>query len=155
MHQQYSRQQVEKRGLSNELIARVNDVASLTAAQIDDVAQNVGKVWGDECGIKTNQIRNIFGYISSARNVYEGVKRGAKNKSLDDVKTMLIFLKPKLAYSAGRQKSIKESNLDKFYRAAINGIEKTTQDKLDTALNNFLKLSEAIVAYHKYYESER
>ena len=82
MHQQNT----EVRGLNNDLINRVSDISALSASQIDDVAQKVGEAWGKEHKIQTNQIRNIFGYISSARNMYEGVKRGSKKNTLEDVK---------------------------------------------------------------------
>jgi len=136
--------------VKGDYITRVADVASLTPSQIDEIADGVGETW-KRIGIKTNQIRNIYGCISSARNAFASWRRGSKRKSLEDVKNMLVFLKPRLAYAAGRMTKIRESEMDRFYRSAINGLEKVPAEKLEGALDNFFRLSEAIVAYHKYH----
>ncbi len=63
----------------------------------------------------------------------------------------LILLKPKLAYASGRQSKVKP-----FYELMKKGIDATIsldpKDKF-VALNNLISITEAIVAYHKFYEN--
>jgi len=91
--------------------------------------------------LKTNQIRNFYAAVSKMKIDYE------KKPTYEAIKMDLIMLKPKLAYAAGRQKSVK-----KFYylmNDAIQGVEAST-DK-PKAIENFFALIESVVAYHKYY----
>jgi len=130
----------------DDAIKKVKNIQELTINQIDEIAECVAKILNDK-KIKTNQIRNVYGYISRVRNYYNN-----KSNDIDEVKNMLIFLKPKLAYIAGRIGQVKKSKMDKFYRAAIDSInEAITDEQKKKALDNFFKLSEAIVAYHRYY----
>lgn len=129
----------------NNAIQLVQDIKNLTISQIDEIADKVAHVLSVE-KIKTNQIRNVYGYISRVRNSFN--KRTKKN---EEIKNMIIFLKPKLAYIAGRIDKVKESKMDKFYKTAIDSISNTNNEELEKALDNFFKLSEAIVAYHRYY----
>ncbi|HOK01240.1 MAG TPA: type III-A CRISPR-associated protein Csm2 [Spirochaetota bacterium] len=132
------------------LISQVGNISALTAADIDRIADGVGRICKQN-KVKTNQIRNIYGHITAARNSYKKLKSQNSN-NYEEVKTKLIFLKPKLAYSAGRLSDVKKSKIHEFYKKAIDGLQNRSGVDLQRALDNFFKLSEAIVAYHKYYE---
>ena len=69
-----------------------------------------------------------------------------KGEVTDEIRRDLILLKPKLAYSAGRQRAVKP-----FYELLSKAID-ATKDSTDKvkSLNNFIALVETIVAYHKY-----
>jgi len=137
---------VETNSQMDDAITKVRSIQDLTIAQIDKIAECVAKVLKDK-NIKTNQIRNVYGYISKVRNYYN-----SKPGSNEEVKNMLVFLKPKLAYIAGRIVQVKNSGMDKFYRAAIDSVvEAKNSEHQKKALDNFFKLAEAIVAYHRYY----
>ncbi len=104
-----------------------------------------GEYWGKKLkdgGIKTNQIRNLYGAIQHIR-----VHAGRPNPDTDDINRRLIFLKPKLAYASGRQPRLKE--LREFLVGAIDSVVKS-QDP-EKARENFFVLMESIVAYHKFY----
>jgi CRISPR type III-A-associated protein Csm2 len=74
---------------------------------------------------------------------------------------MLVLLKPKLAFAAGRQHAVRK-NFKPFMDAAINGVlnapDTNPEDKENKktgkqrALENYLALIESVVAYHKFYE---
>jgi CRISPR-associated protein Csm2 len=127
----------------------VNDLAILNSEDIDSIAENVVKI-KQLNEIKTNQIRNIFSSISKQRNEFKKVKYGnteEDKKILEKIKGDIILLKPMLAYAAGRQKSVK--SYQEFMKDVI---DKTVKSKdLKSALKNFFLLSEAVIAYHKFY----
>jgi len=142
-----------------ELTKKVSEIGALTPGDIDAIAERAAKYWSDvdtngrpgRNGVKTNQIRNIYGYISVSRNMFKSMKRQEKGHTMEEVKNTLIFLKPRLAYAAGRDNKIKDKQIDQFFRAAINSLERCEKARLESALDSFFKLSEAIVAYHRYY----
>lgn len=64
------------------------------------------------------------------------------------VERSLILLKPKLAYAAGRHKTLK--GFHSFMVQAIDGV--VNSNKKEKALTNFFDLLEAVVAYHKFHD---
>lgn len=149
--------QREQRGQGNQggqpdlmadQIKKVAKLWELKLGEIDDIAQKAAQSWR---GIKTNQIRNIYGYISISRNAYKTLNLKEGGHTAEEVRDMLIFLKPRLAYAAGRDNKIKDAKIEQFFRSAVNGLEQCDKEKLKGALDKFFKLSEAIVAYHRYY----
>ncbi len=139
------------KGNAPNFISEVSNLGRLSASKIDQIAAQVGEDWNKR-RVKTNQLRNIYGYISSARNLYDKANRSSQGKTLEDVKIKLIFLKPRLAYIAGRKTEVKDARIFDFYKNAIVGIEKASDEQLSETLKKFFDLSEAIIAYHKYYE---
>jgi len=84
--------------------------------------------------LTTNQLRKFFGEVK--RQQMNGYN-----------KTDFVLLKPKLAYAVGRTKGT--SKIKDFYEVlciAIDTVEKQEHFK------NFIKIFEAIVAYHKAAE---
>lgn len=116
---------------------------SATPQEINQRAEEKAKVFKKD-GLKTNQIRNFYASITRLRVDFE--KNGKKYS--DDLETTLIFLKPKLAYAAGRQKAVKDHFYD-FMKDAIDGVLEST-DK-EKGMKNFFALVESVVAYHKFY----
>ncbi len=93
--------------------------------------------WAQKAGkhfkfMTTSQIRKFFGEV---RRIH-----GALDKHKNDIP----MLRAQLAYAAGRNKSVKsfQSTFDPLL------IEVDTDEK---KFNNFVKLLEATVAYHKFY----
>jgi len=127
----------------------VKDLAILNAEDIDSIAENVVK--NKQLNeIKTNQIRNIFSSISKQRNEFKKVKHGnteEDKKILEKIKRDIILLKPMLAYAAGRQKNVKV--YQEFMKDVID--KTVNSEDLKSALKNFFLLSEAVIAYHKFY----
>lgn len=94
-------------------------------------------------GLKTNQIRNFYAAITRLRVDFERAK-----KFTDEIESSLVFLKPKLAYAAGRQKAVRD-NFYPFMKQQIDDVL-ACEDK-EKALKNFFSLIEGVVAYHKFY----
>lgn len=92
--------------------------------------------------VKTSQLRNVFSDINRIRMEW---KFG--NITEDELPKRLFLLKPKLAYAAGRHKSVE--GLKKELEKAIDAVAKSSKKR--DAGNNFFKFVEAVVAYHKYY----
>lgn len=103
--------------------------------------------------LKTSQLRNFYSAVLQVRQEYERQQGAFTNK----IKTMLVLLKPKLAFAAGRQHAVRKS-FKPFMDAAINGVLNAPDTKIDKksgkqrALENYLALIESVVAYHKFYE---
>lgn len=97
--------------------------------------------------LNSNQLRKFFGAV---RNIEK------KNEEWSDIEPELYLLKPKLAISLGR--NLIPEDFFKVMNACLNKIDvgETDDDDDDEKkenFNNFVKFFEAIVAYHKYYES--
>lgn len=111
--------------------------------------------------LKTHQLRNVFSSIEKMRTAFK-----RKKQYDDEIEMDLIMLKPKIAYAAGRQKSVK-NNFYYFVEAAIDAVEivgqkrsegneeeqKANQEAANKALQKFFALMESVVGYHKFYES--
>ncbi len=119
----------------------ITDLGTLTPDDINELAKLKGKEFAKD--IKTNQIRNVYGAISRIRNEFHK----NPNKLSENIQRDLIMLKPKLAYAAGKNKSVKP--FQELFEDAINAVIRA--EKPIIALQNFLFFSEAIVAYHKFF----
>lgn len=107
--------------------------------------------------LKTHQLRNVFSAIEKMRTKAKGVKRTMKDKEDErkdvvyrEIEADLILLKPKIAYAAGRQKSVRY-HFFPFVEAAINAVE--ASENKDLAVKNFFALMESVVGYHKFFET--
>jgi CRISPR type III-A-associated protein Csm2 len=85
--------------------------------------------------LTTNQLRKFFGEVKHQQ--MEGYNP-----------TDFVLLKPKLAYAVGRTKE--KSKIEDFYFVIANAID---QVKTENHFKNFIKIFEAIVAYHKAAEA--
>lgn len=87
--------------------------------------------------MSTTQLRKFFGEIKRIQAM------GFDNP---DAKDDVLMLKPKLAYAVGRDKG--ETKLGDFYKQmsiALDAIDIQNTKHF----NNFIKIFEAVVAYHK------
>ena len=85
--------------------------------------------------LTTSQLRKFFGEVKRQQMV--GYNQ-----------TDFILLKPKLAYAVGR--ADKDSKIRDFYEVLAPAIDLVSNE---TEFRNFIKIFEAIVAYHKVAES--
>ena len=118
----------------------------IDANALNSLAEQKGKAFALDDKINTNQIRNIFGEIIKIRTRYK------VDSKYETIRKDLILLKPKLAYAAARQPKKMESFKDTFVK--LIDLVENSQDK-NTAIKSFFEFSEAIVAYHKYFEEKK
>ena len=88
--------------------------------------------------LTTTQLRKFFGEV----------KRQQALGFNENDKTDFILLKPKLAYAVARAKD-DDAKIHDFYWVISNAIDLV---KTESQFRNFIKLFEAIVAYHKANE---
>ena len=101
----------------------------------DDLNPKTKKTLGNK--LTTNQLRKFFGEVK--RQQMSGYDQ-----------TDFVLLKPKLAYAVGRAKQ-KDSKIKDFYLVISDAIGKV---KNEQHFKNFIKIFEAIVAYHKAAEEK-
>lgn len=105
-------------------------------------AEEKGKTLSHD--LKTNQVRNFFSAVIAIKNKVELM---GKEFKYEDIETELILLKPKLAYAAGRQTTVRP--FKSFVDEALEALQKSKDKR--KALDNFFNLIESFVAYHKFY----
>lgn len=88
--------------------------------------------------LTTNQLRKFFGEVK--RQQLQGYNE-----------TDFVLLKPKLAYAVGRSKG-KNPKIKDFYMVMSDAIDKVNNPE---QFINFIKIFEAIVAYHKATEEKK
>jgi CRISPR type III-A-associated protein Csm2 len=131
----------------------------ISAEDLHDLAKENASIFVKKDRLKTHQLRNVFSAVEKSRNTYRNLKmeegkvdESVTLKSIEDLVGQLILLKPKIAYAAGRQKTVRY-NFFPFVSDSINAV-KNAQDK-DKALENFFILMESVVGYHKFFETDR
>lgn len=95
----------------------------------------------NEAKLTTNQLRKFFGEVK--RQQMSGYDE-----------TDFVLLKPKLAYAVGRAKNA-NAKINDFYHVISNAIDCVKSDNKEESekrFKNFIKIFEAIVAYHKAAE---
>lgn len=120
-------------------------ISQNTAAEINQKAEEHGETFA-EIGVTKSQLRNIYGAVRRARNELEYEDDG----SVEQARSSLQLLKPKLAYAAARDdemEQVKQSVLDLMD-------EFNVFDGDDEQLAAFFETMEGIVAYHAYYHEE-
>jgi CRISPR-associated protein Csm2 len=103
-----------------------------------NVTEDFGKKLKDQ-GLTTSQIRQVF---SKLKNI--------EAKGFAQQRTEFMMLKPFIAYAAGRQQKV--AGLQSFKTSISKAIDTVFADgesKEETRFNNFCKLFEAILAYHR------
>ncbi len=89
--------------------------------------------------LTTGQLRKFFGEVKR-------IETAGVQKCKDD----LVMLKPLLAYAVGRAK--KENRIKEFSEEITNAIDAVLEgEDIEGGFRNFVKILEAIVAYHKRY----
>lgn len=131
----------------------------MSPQKLNDLARSSAETIAQKDRLKTHQLRNVFSSIEKMRTLHKRIVK-AKDESevkkmKDDLEMQLIMLKPKLAYAAGRQKSVRY-NFFPLVEDAVDGVDKAlksekTEDH-DKAYSRFFALMESVVAYHKFYE---
>lgn len=94
--------------------------------------------------LTTSQLRKFFGEIK--RQQMSGYDE-----------TDFVLLKPKLAYAVGRAKDA-NAKINDFYHVISNAIDCVKSDNKEESekrFKNFIKVFEAIVAYHKAAEESK
>jgi len=113
--------------------------------ETDDFAKEFGKHLGTEEKVdkkilreklNTNQLRKFFGEVKRQQ------MRGYNP-------TDFILLKPKLAYAVGRAPG-NNPKIKDFYKVLSHAIDQVTNED---QFKRFIKIFEAIVAYHKAAEN--
>jgi CRISPR-associated protein Csm2 len=135
------------------------DLLNMSPQKLNDLARSSAETIAQKDRLKTHQLRNVFSSIEKMRTLHKRIVK-AKDESevkkmKDDLEMQLIMLKPKLAYAAGRQKSVRY-NFFPLVEDAVDGVDKAlksekTEDH-DKAYSRFFALMESVVAYHKFYE---
>lgn len=97
--------------------------------------------------LTTSQLRKFFGEMRRIQADFEFAKSD------------IPMLKPKLAYSVGRSYKAKfrraETKIQEFFDEISTGLSYIRSDaNFEADFNNFVKVVEAIVAYHKYHGGE-
>lgn len=98
----------------------------------------------NEPKLTTNQLRKFFGEVK--RQQLTGYNE-----------TDFVLLKPKLAYAVGRAKDA-NAKINDFYFVIANAIDlvkSDNQEESEKRFKNFIKIFEAIVAYHKAAEESK
>ena len=119
---------------------------TMPAQVIDKTAEDAAKQFKAD-GLKTTQIRNFYSAITRLRQDFVE----AKKQLTPQIERELVLLKPKLAYSAGRQKAVRAHFYD-FMKTNIDEVLAANNKPL--AMDNFFALVESVVAYHKFYGGE-
>lgn len=118
-------------GISNEAVEWAKSFGEyLTKRDVKDV-------------LSTSQLRKFFGELRRIDSDFSHKKND------------IIMLKPMLAYAVGRDK--KKTKTKEFGEEMSKGIDAIRLEDEVHAKNdfkNFLKIFEAIVAYHKFYGGE-
>lgn len=90
---------------------------------------------GKKFSLSTSQIRKFFGELKRIQADYEKLKNE------------LPMLKAQLAYAVGRKPETKIKQFNEEITKALDSVREN--EKSD--FNNFVKIAEAIVAYHKFF----
>ena len=105
----------------------------------DDIFTNKsGKSISAKNKLTTSQLRRFFGEVKRQQMVGYN-------------ETDFVLLKPKLAYAVGRAKE-KDAKIKDFYLVMSNAIDLVHNEQ---QFKNFIKVFEAIVAYHKAAEEKK
>lgn len=124
----------------------------IEASKIDEIAKEMAELLKAD-RLKTHQLRNVYSAVERMRSASKSAKNQPAEERVspyDFVKHDLILLKPKIAYAAGRQKSVRYN----FYPFMVNAIDAVVaSSEKDKALKNFFALMESLVGYHKFFEN--
>lgn len=103
-----------------------------------------------ENGLKTSQIRNVFGEVRRIEMRWPADKSDARDaKAAQSAERDLLLLKPKLRYQAKREQERKASasGVDDLAQVLIRSIDLVDGDR--NRFQKFVDFFEAILAYHK------
>lgn len=104
-----------------------------------DFASEFGKQIADG-GLTTSQIRIVFGEM----------RRIQMNDYLNQ-KTDFLLLKAKLAYAVKRHNKPGLTDFFKLFEIAYDAVDKNNDENGTKHFKNMMDLTEAVLAYHKYF----
>ncbi|WGI17163.1 type III-A CRISPR-associated protein Csm2 [Methanonatronarchaeum sp. AMET-Sl] len=121
---------------SREIIS--NKLGDISGENMNDIAEKMGK---RHKGNKT-QVRRIYNDIKKVQVEWRSSDK--QQKAIEETINELHMIKPQLAYTAARKQELSglKENLEKI----INKVEPNKD-----SIQNFFKLVEAFVGYHRYY----
>lgn len=127
----------------------IDNLANMRGKELDSRARYTAEalVKGDR--LKTHQLRNIYSAVAKIRTKFQQNK-----KMSDELEDEVFLLKPKLAYAAGRNKSV-NATLFPFMNNLIEALDKSKAEERDKAAVNFFLLLESVVGYHKFFEKNK
>lgn len=129
-----------------ETIKKLEKLSKWEMSEMIEFSENIA----ERLRINMTQLRKFHGHISKIWSKYS-MNRPNYLKQTDrfqkEIRDEIIFVKAYLAYQAGRQTEMRD--LQEVLGAAIDKI----QDQNDFEL--FKKFYDSILAYFKYYESQR
>lgn len=132
----------------------IDRMDTVTAQEINQEAWDQADAFVNKDRLKTHQLRNVFSAIEKMRTQYKRIQRikdaEERMARMSKLDMDLILLKPKIAYAAGKQRSVRY-NFFPFVQGAVDAVGRS-KDK-DKAYQNFFALMESVVGYHKYFES--
>lgn len=131
----------------NDLVPESEIKEKVTHVSVD-FAERFGKYLGQDDSVQGNNGRNekVEKLTTSQLRKFFGEVKRQQMMGYDS--TSFILLKPKLAYAVGRAKG-KKSKISDFYLVLADMIDKVGNEH---DFKNFIKIFEAIVAYHKASE---
>lgn len=97
-----------------------------------------------EENIKTNQVRNFFGFI----------KKLERRNSWDKIAPDFYLLKPRMAIKVGRRDGITEGFFQ-VINVSMDKVDVGEEKDKKQSFKRFIEFFESIVAYHKYLEGEK
>lgn len=121
----------------------MENMALMTPQELVRIAEDVAI---DMKFLKTHQVRRIYTSVSKIKTEF----KRSKGEFTASIERGLILLKPKLAFSAGKNQDFKKS-FYYFMIDAINGVENAGPEQKKDAMNNFFVLVESVVAYHRFH----
>ena len=130
--------------MSRTDLQNVTDIGKVKVGDIDAIGNEQGRKFSEDKGrdeVKTSQLRTFYSAVNRIRVQFQ------QKPEFSSIERSLILLKPKLAYAAGRHKTLK--GFQSFMVQAIDGVVNSKNQ--EGALNNFFDLLEAVVAYHKFH----
>ncbi|HOJ89286.1 MAG TPA: type III-A CRISPR-associated protein Csm2 [Pseudothermotoga sp.] len=132
-----------------EVIKKLPNLSKWEMSEMIQYSENVAKELGS-ARVNMTQIRKFHGHITKIWNKYL-MNRPTYLKNTDkfkkEVRDEIFFVKAYLAYQAGRESKLKD--LQDVLGTAIDKI----QDQQD--FERFKKFYDSILAYFKYYDSQR
>lgn len=123
-------------GITPETIELANKIAKNLSEEIKDGDRRFNKP-----ALTTSQLRKFYGEVKRIQ---------AHGYNTADV----VLLKPKLAYAVGRaekDKGVRQSRIRELMEILSPLIDSVRDE---TSFRNFVKIFEAIVAYHKIYTNK-
>ncbi len=119
-----------------------------------DISREVVE-WAESFGkyLSEAEVRKKALTTGQLRKFYGEVKRIETNP--DNLKPNIVMLKPLLAYAVGRDKGTKIREFADEIGKGIDAILDGKESDIRANYNHFVKIFEAVVAYHKFYGNEK